>query len=255
MLKTISTNHFPAKPFLANGIALWIMCAILHEIHLIVWATFQPKDSWGDFLFIATLYLIFATIHASFYFVLSLLPQMILYHFFKVRIRKRLWWWIIFLSPFALLGSFHLYLATPTVQARTILSNANLASLPESAQDISVYTWSSLMSGEEFLKFDAESEEIAQFISSSPILKDVVCNTYTKDRMRLLQSENFAFRFEDVNDPHEYFRPDSSNPDWYKEEIKGAGRRYEFQPDGYHYPGEVIIDDDQDIVYVKLTFS
>jgi hypothetical protein len=55
--------------------------------------------------------------------------------------------------------------------------------------------------------------------------------------------------------PHEYFFHDSRTPVWYKDEIKGAGRRFEFQPKGYHYPGELIFDEESNFVYVKLIFS
>ena len=169
------------------------------------------------------------------------------------KIKKKLWC-LIFLLLFAILGSYFLYRSIPNVRARSILANANLAPLPESAQDIYVHTWSSFMSGAEYLRFHAKPEDIEQFINDSPILKDVKFDIYKKDKMRLYKPENYPYNLDDVNNSHEYFVPRPC-PDWYKEEIKGAGRRYEIQPEGYHYPGEVIIDYENNIVCVKLIFS
>jgi len=54
---------------------------------------------------------------------------------------------------------------------------------------------------------------------------------------------------------HEVFVPDPSTPDWYKQEIRGPARRYIIRPKGYHYPGEVLVDDEENFVFVQLCFS
>ena len=256
MSKTTATNRFPWQPFLINGLALWVMCAVLHDVHLVVYFAFQPGWHWPDLLIVFTLYSVLATIHACFYCIVSLLPQLVLFYILKARIRKRLGWWIIFLLPFASLGSYHLYLATPPVQARAILSNANLATLPKSAYDISVYTWSSPMSGEEFLKFTASPNDIDSFLKTSPILNGLECTTYTEKHMRIPYPNNYFFQDDEIDISHEYFHQYGGGaPDWYKSGIRGPGRRYEIQPKGYHNPGEVIIDDQTNTIFVKLVFS
>ena len=111
------------------------------------------------------------------------------------------------------------------------------------------------MSGEEYLKFKASPDDIELFLAASPILKDKECVNYTEDKMRLAYPEDYKENEGLYNTPHEYFFPHHMAPDWYKGEIEGLGRRYEIQPDGYHYPGEVIIDDESGIVFVYLIFS
>ena len=256
MLNATSKYKFPLKPFIANGIALWLLCAVLHEQQLFKFPIFKSKDDLVGFLFFFfVFYLVIAAFHAAIYFVLSLFPQILLFHLFKTKIKKQLWWWVIFLLPFVFFTSYHIYLTAPTVRAKSILEIANLAPLPESAQDIYVYTWSSPMSGEKYLRFQAEPDGIEQFINNSPILKDVEYDIYNKDKMRLYDPKIYPYNKYDPNSSHEYIVPRRSIPDWYREEIKGAGRRYEIQPEGYHYPGEVIIDYENNIVYVKLVFS
>jgi hypothetical protein len=112
------------------------------------------------------------------------------------------------------------------------------------------------MSGEEFLRFSATAGDIAVFLETSPILKNKEYQRYSKDRMRLPYSkESFKSIYENISEPHEYFMPEAHAPDWYIEEIKGDGRRYNFRPKRYHYPGEVIVDDEKNIVFVYLCFS
>ncbi|MCU0916432.1 MAG: hypothetical protein MUC88_17985 [Planctomycetes bacterium] len=51
---------------------------------------------------------------------------------------------------------------------------------------------------------------------------------------------------------HEYFYSGSAGPWWYQEEIRGVGRRYEIESGKDHGSGEVIVDDEQHVVYVRL---
>jgi hypothetical protein len=198
---------------------------------------------------------VLASIVTGFLIGVSLGYQMLIFHLLKKRIRKALSWWILFLLPSMAIGSISFYYAIPSVQARVILSHAELAHLPKSAHGIKLYTWASPMSGEEFLKFKASRDDIELFLAASPILKGKECVSYTIDKMRLPYPEDYGAKEEHLNTAHEYFSPDHSAPDWYKGELKGTGRRYEIHPEGYHYPGEVIIDDESGIVFVKLVFS
>lgn len=52
---------------------------------------------------------------------------------------------------------------------------------------------------------------------------------------------------------HEYFYASSPAPVWYKQEIKGAGRYYGISGEGYS--GEVIVDDEQRLVFVSVERS
>ena len=249
MLDTMTENktsmRFPWKPCLLNGVALWIVCLASREMLELI-----RSGALSIIIFKA----VFASIATGFLIGVSLGYQMLIFHLFKKRIGRALSWWILFLLPSMAIGSVSFYYAIPSVQARVILSHAELAHLPKSAHDIKVYTWASPMSGEEFLKFKASRDDIELFLAASPTLKGKKCVNYTKDKMRLPYPRDFGTKEEHFNTPHEYFSLPGA-PDWYKVELKGAGRRYGIHPEGYHYPGEVIIDDESGIVYVRLIFS
>ena len=159
------------------------------------------------------------------------------------------------LTPIILIAGMIIYESIPIVAARKILLHANLSPLPDSYYEINAWHWSSLFSGEEFLKFRASPEDIESFLSSSPILKDKIYELYSIERMRIPYPDKYGTEEEHFNTPHEYYYPSPSAPDWYIEQLKGPGRRYEIHPEDYYYPGEVIIDDESGTVFVKLVFS
>ena len=53
---------------------------------------------------------------------------------------------------------------------------------------------------------------------------------------------------------HETFIPNPSAPDWYKGEIR-RGRRYIIHPEWGYYPGEVIVNDEENFVFVYIIWS
>jgi hypothetical protein len=62
-------------------------------------------------------------------------------------------------------------------------------------------------------------------------------------------------RLPNPEDANVYYSPDPTMPPWYKQETKGPARRYHVQPPRYQYPGEVLVDDETNTVYVSLCFS
>lgn len=191
---------------------------------------------------------------ALFVWVALFLPcQGFVWVFLRLKIRRDLVWAMLFLLPAIWFGTDCLYKSVPTVAARGILAWGELATLPDSATEIKIFAWSSLFSGEEFLRFRASPDDIERFLETSPILKNAECQTYSKDRMRLSFPKDYGM--EHFMDPHEYFQPVGHAPQWYREEFRGPGRRYIIHPKRYHYPGEVIIDDEKNLVFVYLCFS
>jgi len=186
----------------------------------------------------------------------SLVCQALAHRLLKRKITSRAIWGILFLLPAITIGGGWFYCSTPIAQARATLARGELARLPKSATDIRVYMWSSPFSGEEFLRFRATPEDIEKFLKESPILRGAKCRKYSKDRMRLKQPEDYWQRLMEYReDQHEYFHPDPSTPDWYKQEIRSPARSYMIRPKRYHYPGEVLIDDEENLVFVYLCFS
>jgi hypothetical protein len=73
--------------------------------------------------------------------------------------------------------------------------------------------------------------------------------------MRLPYPKDFGTSEEHFKEDREYFNPSPSAPQWYHGELMGPGRRYEIQPEGYYYPGEVIFNEESNTVFVYLIFS
>lgn len=180
--------------------------------------------------------------------------QVFIFEIFKKRIKNNLLWAIIFILPAIILGANRLYNSLPTVNARRILNLAELAPLPKSAKEIKFYTWSSLFSGEKFLRFRASPRDIEKFIKESPILQDAECEIFSAERMRVKYPKDSKKRGQIYNTGHETFIPDPSAPNWYKGEIK-KGRLYIINPEWGYYPGEVIVDDEQHFVYINIIWS
>ncbi len=219
---------------------------------------------------------------------IGLLSQAILWRVLRTRATCGIRRGLVLLLPAVVLGAGWLALTGhdhsvlvrkygPLVRAPWILRRAQLAELPGSANGVTVYMFISFIcSAKCYLCFAAEPNEIERFLANSPSLKDLRCQTYSKQRMRLASSDHrLAFRHSESSgheysyprpesggrgyssprledSGHEYFYPSGSPPAWYKEEIRGAGRRYEINPGASNWVGEVIVDDEQHVVYVHL---
>ena len=138
----------------------------------------------------------------------------------------------------------------PLARAPQVLALAKLANLPESARDVHVHTPRFFFLGEDYLCFQAEPEDIEKFLADSPGLKGITCHTYSKEKMRLATLDLSRTLSFSNNYGHEYFCPDRSAPAWYKEEIRGVGRYYNLSEWESGWIGELIVDDEQHVVYV-----
>jgi hypothetical protein len=73
--------------------------------------------------------------------------------------------------------------------------------------------------------------------------------------MRLTLPDDYRTRWYYSEDRAAYISPHHNSPSWYKQEIKGPARKYHVQPPRYQLPGEVLVDDETDTVYIYLCFS
>jgi hypothetical protein len=238
--------RFPSRFCVLNGLALFFLCVVGRYVMELLSGAVYPMivgQAVGSTLGVLVWTAIFVPC------------QGLVWVFLRMRIRRDLVWAMLFLLPAIWLGTDCLYKSVPTVAAREILAWGELATLPESATDIKIFAWSSLFSGEEFLRFRASPDDIERFLETSPILERVECQDYSKDRMRLPIPKDYGMKEEHFMGPHEYFSPEAHAPEWYREEFRGPGRRYIIHPKRYHYPGEVIIDDEKNLVFVYLCFS
>jgi len=181
----------------------------------------------------------------------SLLWHLALYHSLGRRVSHPLFWAILFVLPGVLGGTKVFHGSLPTVRVRTLLSFAELAPLPESAREIRIYTWSSPFSGEDLLRFTADRNDVERFLAQSPALQGQEPKRYSAQRMKLPLPKGFQSV---PNEGNEYFVP-RHRPTWYKQEIRGPARKYLVQPPRYQLPGEVLVDEETNTVYVYLCFS
>jgi hypothetical protein len=217
--------NFPLRLFVLNTLLLFLICVIgRYVMELLSGAVFS----------MIVVEAIESTITLLIFIVLSLGYQVVVYLLLKTRIRRELLWAILLLVPAIVLGADCLYKSLPTVAARRILSHGER---------------------EEFLKFRASPDDIERFLDESPILRGAECERFTRQRMRLnsLHDPKKCGEYQEAG--HELFVPDSSAPPWYKEEIKQGGRRYIIHPEWGHYPGEVIVDGEEHIVFIKVVWS
>jgi len=190
-----------------------------------------------------------------FYGCLFSIYQRLLYRLLRVRVSHWMPWSAAALLPVVLFGARSVYHSLPSVRAQEILGTAELAPLPESATGITVYTWWTPMSGEEYLRFRASREDIESFVAKSPILERAERRDYSPAKMRLFDRNETAPAAGAGTDDHEYIRNHPTAPPWYMQEIKCRARRYAIPRTVYKHKGELIIDEDNNVVYVRLVFS
>lgn len=164
-------------------------------------------------------------------------------------------WGLLFLLPGLLAGGLVFHADSPRSRVQALLKYAELAPLPRSATGLKYYSWSSPFSGEDFVQFTAEPNDIERFVTQSPALCDQQPEHYSARRMRLKHLTNDQGHLIFQSDANEYFIPRRSAPSWYKQEIRGPARKYFIQPPRYQLPGEVLVDDETHTVYIHLWFS
>ena len=243
---TTVLRRFPWISHVLNIVVLLLLCLVGPLIMEIRAGAEEPGDV------MAGLGLLF-----TFGFLLwgSLVCHLILYHSLRRKLANPLIWAALFVLPGVLVGAMVLKASLPSVKARGLLAYAELAPLPASATEIKFYSWSSPFSGEDFLRFTAEPSDIERFLANSPALRGQQPERYSVRRMRLKYPTDAQGHTIYQMDANEYIVPHGSTPSWYKQEIRGPARKYIVQPPEYQFPGEVLVDDETNTVYIYLCFS
>lgn len=181
--------------------------------------------------------------------------HVILYKTVRRRTANPRIWAALFLLPGVLGGAFVFHVTSPKILTGGLLAYAQLAPLPKSATAVKSYSWSSPFSGEDFLRFTAEPNDIERFLANSPALRGQQPERYSARRMRLKYPTDAQGNTIYQMDANEYIVPHGSTPSWYKQEIRGPARKYIVQPPEYQFPGQVLVDDETNTVYIYLLFS
>lgn len=133
-----------------------------------------------------------------------------------------------------------------------LLRDGRLGALPDSARDIRFGSWAGMFSGERCLRFEADPAEIQGLVESSPSLAGEEPERFGAGRHNLPSTE----RTPEIGLGHRYYQPDPAFP-WYAPTLRGAaGRRYRIRPDASHHNwGEVVIDDERNVVYANVMWD
>lgn len=186
----------------------------------------------------------------------SLGYHLIVYSKLKERVKATSIWATLFLLPGVVLGGLVFYTSRPSLRMQGFLAYAQLAPLPESATDVRFYSWSSPFSGEDFVRFTADPNDVERFLANSPALWGQQPERFSETRKRLEYPEDSQGNVSFPQDgQHEYFIPRRTAPAWFKQVILGPARRYPLQPPRYQLPGEVLVDDETNTVYIYACFS
>jgi hypothetical protein len=197
---------------------------------------------------------------------LLLIGQAVAFRMLQSWVRGAAAWAVLFLVPASALAASGVWWSLqtaaafrhsqePQVKAETILKHGRLASLPQSATEINVYNWSSPFSGEWYLSFRAGPEDIDKFLAESPSLQGQEAAVFTPERMRLPESLRRKGADWLTADPNTYFWRDPMTPEWFNPEIRERGRAYGIPPQNHHNWGQVIVNDAEHVVYVKVVWS
>jgi hypothetical protein len=138
-----------------------------------------------------------------------------------------------------------------------ILKSGRLGNIPQSAKNVKVWGWQGIFTGEDFITFQAEPNEIDKFVTNSPSIKDITPEIFTSEHMYLPYSKRENISVEDYQKHRRYIQP-HDNPKWFEPTIRVKGRRYEIPPDKDlrgHNSGEVIINDETNTVYINVIWS
>ena len=133
---------------------------------------------------------------------------------------------------------------------KTTLRLGRLAGIPQSATDLRIDGTSNMFSSTYHIKFKATAEDIDEFIRNSPGLDGVIPIRFDANHQHLPFVKDDDFR----NTDNEYFGLDERYP-WFNPIIKTRGRKYKIPQDHDANHGEVIINDETNVVYITVSHS
>jgi hypothetical protein len=141
---------------------------------------------------------------------------------------------------------------------QSILEDGRLAQLPDSAFGVKAEGWSGMFTGEDYMMFKAEPEDIEKFITESPSLKEVEPELFSAEKQYMPYPEKDDFESDEEfleHQKHSYYHLGDYLPQWYRPMIRNKGRRYEIPAKDSHNWGSVIINDETGTVYINVIWS
>jgi hypothetical protein len=180
--------------------------------------------------------------------------QSVVYRFLRTRIKNSLTWAVLFLLPAIFISAHRVHASLPGVRVQRLLSEAGLASLPKSRTNLRISGWWFPDEMGRCLMFRASRGDIETFLDTSPSLVDRECERFSLERMRVEYPTDDRKWLEYREAGHVLFMSESTPP-WYEGELRSYGRYY-YLPSKNHSPScEIIVDDEEHIVYIQMIWS
>jgi len=135
---------------------------------------------------------------------------------------------------------------------KEILSAGRLAAIPRSATDLMLAGTDNLFSSKHYIKFKADPKDIEEFIQNSASIRSIKPEAFDSGHQYVpfpKDADTATF-----DDRHEYFSIDKRWP-WFDPTIKVRGRKYTIDQDHDANGGEVVVDDEKNIVYITVYHS
>jgi len=135
---------------------------------------------------------------------------------------------------------------------KVLLSAGRLAAIPVSASDLMVDGTDNLFSSKHYIKFKADPTDIEEFIQNSASIRSITPDRFDRGHQYVpfpKDADTATF-----DERHEYFGLDKRCP-WFDPTIKVRGRKYTIDQDDDVNGGEVVIDDEKNIVYIRVYHS
>lgn len=134
---------------------------------------------------------------------------------------------------------------------KAALELGRLADIPQSATDLKIDGTSNLFSSTYYLSFKANPAEIEEFIQNSPGLKGQTPTRFDPERQYLPYPKDGEEAWDDGN---EHFFPSERYP-WFDPTIRTRGRKYVIPQDKHANGGQVIVNDETHVVYIRASHS
>jgi hypothetical protein len=125
-----------------------------------------------------------------------------------------------------------------------VLRSGRLAALPDSATDVKAEQWAGIFSGEQFLMFRAERQDVSEFVRKSGGLRTAAPVVLPGG------SSGICAELDDPSEQPKY------TPRWFRPRGIVRGRCFKIAPEASgHNWGAVAIDDDRGAVYIQVTWD
>ncbi len=137
---------------------------------------------------------------------------------------------------------------------KRVLQKGRLADMPVSAREVQATGWAGLFTGSDYVRFRADASDIERFVALSPGLKNVKPAMYSRSKLVIIEA-GLTNDTKSHSDDEVYYFDRRTEPGWFNFKTIRNGKKYAIPPEKNHNWGDVIIDHETNVVYIKVTWS